>query len=755
MKHFILALSLSLSLYSSKSHAQCEADYTVILNNFDFVPSELTIEPGETVAFINIEGEHTLNGINNSITGEPFNNAYDYFLEQTTGSSEGVCMGVIEFDTAGVFNFDCSVGYNAEAGMTLSINVDAFDLYDLMSTVYNSDNPDPQNVFLSFFAFNSYANEYLTQGGPWTIFVPNDDAVNEILDYMNLNQFDGLNIPDFTEILQYHIAPGRLLAEDLYSGLQIPSVQGQMLNITENNNSFYVNDAEIVTTDLEAYNGVIHVIDYCLAPSGLPEATVMEIIARSEVHQTFEEAIVSVSYDDELSAQAIINNDNGLPGPWTVYAPTDDAFEFFAQELDMTVEELLESQYIYDIVFNHIFENQIPSSEMYSGNIAFNVDGIGVEFDYTNSTFFIIGEENTAEITITDLMAYNGIVHVIDAVIRPNIPVLEGSCGVWRLNLQSNNDGWEGDILYLYINDEFVEDLTVYEGSNSRNFNFGVDEGDIIDLFVGNDGSGYGGYNHSYKLFNGDGQLVTSINDSQNYKLPNVTNIVACEVFGEDHCGKIKIELFHDIGYGWYGPLQVYKNGELEHSINMPVGYKQITEINANYNDTIDFVVNNPVYPEETGYKVFDTNGQIIINDNTVNVAPEDAFNIPFCTMIAESWNCVNDACVDPMDGTGAFSSLNDCQFTCEGIVSSIEENSLDVSIYPNPSSNVFNINLNGYDKYVLSVTNVIGEKIYTEELNLNGNYVNQIDLSNFPKGIYNLTVSSTIGAINYKLILQ
>jgi hypothetical protein len=62
---------------------------------------------------------------------------------------------------------------------------------------------------------------------------------------------------------------------------------------------------------------------------------------------------------------------------------------------------------------------------------------------------------------------------------------------------------------------------------------------------------------------------------------------------------------------------------------------------------------------------------------------------------------------------------------------------------------------LNGYDKYELLVTNIIGEKIYTEELNLNGNYVNQIDLSNFPKGIYNLSVSSRIGAINYKLILQ
>ena len=74
---------------------------------------------------------------------------------------------------------------------------------------------------------------------------------------------------------------------------------------------------------------------------------------------------------------------------------------------------------------------------------------------------------------------------------------------------------------------------------------------------------------------------------------------------------------------------------------------------------------------------------------------------------------------------------------------------------HPHTLVKIFNINLNGYDKYELSVTNVIGEKIYTEELNLNGNYVYQIDLSNFPKGIYNLTVSSRIGAINYKLILQ
>ena len=51
---------------------------------------------------------------------------------------------------------------------------------------------------------------------------------------MNLGQFDALNIPDFSEILEYHIAEGRWLADDLYDGLQLPTAQGQSLNISQN-----------------------------------------------------------------------------------------------------------------------------------------------------------------------------------------------------------------------------------------------------------------------------------------------------------------------------------------------------------------------------------------------------------------------------------------------------------------------------------------------------------------------------------------
>ena len=138
-------------------------------------------------------------------------------------------MGVVPFDTAGIFSFDCSVGYNAQAGMNLEIVVDAFDLNDLMIDMY-SEQTIP--VSLSYYAFSLFCDSLITQSGPWTVFIPNNSAVEDILEYMNLGQFDALNIPDLSEILEYHIAEGNYFLEDLNDGEQLTTSQGQPLQIT-------------------------------------------------------------------------------------------------------------------------------------------------------------------------------------------------------------------------------------------------------------------------------------------------------------------------------------------------------------------------------------------------------------------------------------------------------------------------------------------------------------------------------------------
>ena len=752
-KAFLVFIVVNISL-AFRAYSQCEADHLIILNNFDFVPSELTIEPGETVAFINIEGEHTLNGISSSITGEPFNNPFDIYIEQSTGNTDGVCMGIINFDTAGVFNFDCSVGYNAEAGMALTITVDAFDLNDLMIDMYSNQEVP---IFNSWYAFSSFTDTFLTQSAPWTIFVPDNDAITEILEYMNLGQFDALNIPDLSEILEYHIAEGIWLAEDLYNGLQLSSAQGQSLNISQNEQGTFVNGSQVISTDFEAYNGVVHVIDYCLAPQGMPEATVMEIIRQSDSHQILEEAIVAVGLDDELSVQATIDNSISGPGPWTVFAPTDDAFAVLADELAIPASELVNSQFLSNIVNNHIVNYEIFAEDMYSGNVANTLQNEQIEFEYSDSIFYVIGEQNTVEISIQDLYAYNGVVHVVDAVISPFIPNLEGTCGVWRLVLQStSNYSWGDSELLLYKNNDFMESLTVFNGGADRVYDFGVDIGDEIDLYFIDEG----GYTQSYQLYNADLELVfnaTADPQALYNSLNSYTDIIACEEFGEDYCGKIKVQTFSDYGGGWYGGgLNVYRNGVFDKQIDMPTSYAQTTFINTNYNDTLNFVVVNPAFPDETGYLIHNTNGQIIYDENEDFVAPQNSPDLLFCELIIsdKSWNCLEDACVELSDDTGDFSSLSECQKLCG--TSSIDENGVELSIYPNPSSGLFNIQFNSYEGDVeLQLTNILGNKVFSTFLNMKeqNNFI--LDLSTYSEGIYNLTLKTNMEIKTYKLVFS
>ena len=75
---------------------QCEADVTVYLSDYTFTPSQLTIFVGQTVAFVNAEGTH-------NVDGTAVSNPAPFFLEETEGNIEGVCMGTVTFDVPGTY----------------------------------------------------------------------------------------------------------------------------------------------------------------------------------------------------------------------------------------------------------------------------------------------------------------------------------------------------------------------------------------------------------------------------------------------------------------------------------------------------------------------------------------------------------------------------------------------------------------------------------------------------------------------------
>lgn len=101
--------------------------------------------------------------------------------------------------------------------------------------------------------------------GPFTVFAPTDEAFaaipQETLDAL-LADPSG----DLTQILLYHVVPGKVMAADVTDGLEATTVQGAPVNFTVADGSVKINDATIVTTDIETSNGVIHVIDAVIMP---------------------------------------------------------------------------------------------------------------------------------------------------------------------------------------------------------------------------------------------------------------------------------------------------------------------------------------------------------------------------------------------------------------------------------------------------------------------------------------------------------
>ena len=259
---FLLATTAAVS-------AQCEADYTVEASSFQYAPASLTIEVGESVAFVNTDGFHDVNGVINSITEEPFGNPEDFSLGAQQGSAEGVCLGVITFETPGVYNYDCSIGNHAAQGMVATITVNAPPSNTVVDIVVNSEN----HTTLEAAVVAAGLVETLSGEGPFTVFAPTDSAfatlppgtIEAVLADAEL----------LTAILTYHVVGATALSSDLSDGQTVTTLNGADVTVTINADGVFINQAQVTVADLLADNGVVHVIDAVLLPpstDGVDEA---------------------------------------------------------------------------------------------------------------------------------------------------------------------------------------------------------------------------------------------------------------------------------------------------------------------------------------------------------------------------------------------------------------------------------------------------------------------------------------------------
>lgn len=109
--------------------------------------------------------------------------------------------------------------------------------------------------------------ETLKSEGPYTVFAPTDAAFAKLPEGMLASLLEPENKAKLAGILTYHVVDGKVMAADVVKMTEAKTVNGQMLKIVTTDGKVMVNGANVVKTDIECSNGVIHVIDAVVLPN--------------------------------------------------------------------------------------------------------------------------------------------------------------------------------------------------------------------------------------------------------------------------------------------------------------------------------------------------------------------------------------------------------------------------------------------------------------------------------------------------------
>jgi transforming growth factor-beta-induced protein len=247
--------------------------------------------------------------------------------------------------------------------------------------------------------------------GPFTVFAPTDDAFAAL----PAGTVDSLLLPEnkqaLTDILLYHVVSGKVLAADVTALTSATTVLGKDVTIKVDMGNVYINDAKVIITDIETSNGVIHVIDAVLLPPADEAAmeeknTIVDIAVADGRFTTLVAAVTAADLVETLSGE----------GPFTVFAPTDDAFAALPAG---TLDSLLlpeNKQALTDILLYHVVSGKVLAADVVTLTSAPTVLGKDVTITVKDGKVFL---NDTVEVIITDIEASNGVIHVIDAVLLP------------------------------------------------------------------------------------------------------------------------------------------------------------------------------------------------------------------------------------------------------------------------------------------------------------------------------------------------
>lgn len=248
--------------------------------------------------------------------------------------------------------------------------------------------------------------------GPFTVFAPTDDAFAALPEGFVAQLLQPRNQGKLQELLLYHVVSGEVFSRQLRPVQFVPTLSEKYLWVRKFwNRTVKVNNATVIAADVDASNGVIHVIDKVLVPVGF------ELVPEEPTADIVETAIAAGAFNTLVAAAGAAELVGALQGegPLTVFAPTDAAFSRLPAGL---VEALLLPENkgkLQELLLYHVVAGRVLKGDLSFYQRVPTLEGSQVSIVKWFGNVWV----NTSKVTTADVLATNGVIHVIDRVLIP------------------------------------------------------------------------------------------------------------------------------------------------------------------------------------------------------------------------------------------------------------------------------------------------------------------------------------------------
>ncbi|WP_029035001.1 fasciclin domain-containing protein [Salinimicrobium terrae] len=251
----------------------------------------------------------------------------------------------------------------------------------------------------------------------YTVFAPDNDAFATFLTDNGFSSLSEVPVAVLTQLLLNHVQMGEIMAADLSTGYIESMATG---SASEEPLSMYINTeggvmingvATVTSANIEVDNGIIHAVDEVI---GLPS-----IVTFALADPTFNTLVAALTREDDFTfVNTLMQTD--APAPFTVFAPTNEAFASLLEELGMSSLEDIPTDLLASVLSYHVVtEANVLSTALTDDMEVSTLAGESFTINLENGAMITDANGRMAEIIVVDVQANNGVIHVIDTVLLP------------------------------------------------------------------------------------------------------------------------------------------------------------------------------------------------------------------------------------------------------------------------------------------------------------------------------------------------